>query len=141
MRFVAPELSAGPVMSPTNEASDVYSLAMTIYALGTGLLPFHETYSDYTASQMAKAGARPSRVLLGGLTQAENGNLLGLLTGMWEHEPASRPSVFAVRKDVVLYGLMPLSPGAPRDDWQVLANTHVPLALDLSLSLTLAHER
>lgn len=54
-RFVAPELSAGPEKFRINEASDIYSLAMTIYALGTGLPPFHHL-SIHAATRAAELG-------------------------------------------------------------------------------------
>lgn len=62
LRFVAPEILKG--IQRVNEASDVYSLAMTIYALGTGKRPFHDIFADYAASRAAEDGKRPSRTYL-----------------------------------------------------------------------------
>lgn len=49
-RYVAPELEAGMVLSST-EPSDIYSFAMTIIALGTGVKPFFDIERDLEAAQ------------------------------------------------------------------------------------------
>lgn len=59
MRFVAPEILKGE--KRTDEASDVYSLAMTIYTIATGKWPFHEIHNPWAVSRAAEEGRRPSR--------------------------------------------------------------------------------
>lgn len=137
LRFVAPELSAGPARFRINEESDVYSLAMTIYALGTGLAPLHDIGSDFAASREAEKGKRPSKfhssvsspspsaseldaredamalLCLGGLTEVESELVWLLLIQMWDQDPSSRPSMSHVRKAMALNGLIPLSSSPP----------------------------
>lgn len=142
-RFVAPELSSGTELFRSNEASDVYSLAMTIYTLGTGLKPFHHFKHWLPALQAAQSGKRPSKFVssgsrlplvsdidvhegaqdilcMGGLTAAASHYIWALLIPMWHHDPSSRPSVPAVRKEMALHGLIPqlLSPPQPPSDSQ-----------------------
>lgn len=112
LRFVAPELSSGSERFRTNEASDVYSLAMTIYALGSGLVPFHDIKNEFAASRAAEAGNRPSTaqisnmVFLTGHAQAGIEELVIQITQMWDGNPDLRPSVAVIREEVLLSGLM-----------------------------------
>lgn len=136
-RFIAPELSSGTELFRSNEASDVYSLAMTIYTLGTGLKPFHYFKHWLPALQAARSGERPSKfvssgsslpsvsnsdtredaqdiVCLGGLTVTASQYIWGLLIPMWDNEPSSRPSVSVVRAGMGRYGLIPQSVSPPQ---------------------------
>lgn len=135
-RFLAPELSAGPEQFRINEASDIYSLAMTIYALGTGLVPFHDLKGDFAASRSAEEGIRPSSfrnsmspdvrpnsealsdhnratISLGGLTQKDSELVWKLMIQMWDNDPLMRPSVSVVRREMALNGLISPLPRSP----------------------------
>src|ERR1700733_3160441 len=59
-RFIAPEISPEKDDIRVNEQSDIYSLAMTIYALGTKSPPFKDV-KPHHARRMAAKGDRPSK--------------------------------------------------------------------------------
>ncbi|KAF8323413.1 kinase-like protein, partial [Clavulina sp. PMI_390] len=105
VRFVSPELSRGPDHFRSNEASDIYSLAMTIYSLGVGKKPLWNTELDKKAAKLAEQGMRPGFGIdsmddletFGGLGAAPSWILWTLLRQMWKHEPTERIAVSAVR--------------------------------------------
>jgi len=116
-RFIAPEISAADPDFRTNEPADIYSLAMTIYALGVGSVPFEELKNCRAADDAARRGVRPSsRDSLGGLTTADTKLLWFLLTKMWDHDPQRRPTASVIR-DEILWLLpnrhLPLPGGSP----------------------------
>ncbi|KAF8309876.1 kinase-like protein, partial [Clavulina sp. PMI_390] len=100
LRFIAPELSRGPEQFRSNEASDVYSLAMTIYSLGVCKVPLWDTANDRQAVKLLEEGKRPGYDLdlqsvtdverFGGLEDSSNLKLWSLLRQMWVHDPAER---------------------------------------------------
>jgi serine/threonine protein kinase len=94
LRFVAPEIRDGEDGYRINEMSDIYSLAMTIYTLGTRSLPYENTRNDYAASRAAAEGRRPSkRGSLGGLPMDDTELLWSLMESMWNHNPQLRPTI------------------------------------------------
>src|ERR1700733_9280834 len=99
-RFVAPEISSG-LEDRVNEKSDIYSLALTIYALGTLSLPFGDI-REAAACKAAQEGARPQKCdSLGGLTTEETTYLWLLLERMWNHDPQHRPTASVARDGVI----------------------------------------
>ena len=107
-RFIAPEISSG-MESRINERSDIYSLAMTIYALGTRSMPFTRIANDMAACQAARAGERPQKPdSLGGLTVNDTAFLWVLMEGMWNHIPPLRPMVSTIRDEIMRSDLTPL---------------------------------
>jgi len=100
-RFVAPEISSG-AEDRINEKSDVYSLAMTIYALGTRSLPFERIDRDAAACRAAQKGERPQKCdSVGGLTIGETAPLWSVMERMWNPDPQRRPTVSIARDDIV----------------------------------------
>ena len=99
-RFVAPEISSG-LEDRVNEKSDIYSLAVTIYALGTLSLPFGGI-REAAACKAVQEGARPQRrSLLGGLTTEETAYLWFLLERMWNHDPQRRPTASVAQDETI----------------------------------------
>lgn len=108
-RFIAPEISSG-LEARINEKSDVYSLAMTIYALGARSMPFGHIDRDIVACRAAREGERPQQCdSLGGLTTEETAHLWSLLERMWSHNPRCRPTVSSARDETMRTGQMCLS--------------------------------
>ena len=106
-RFLAPEI-CDPEAEETriNESSDIYSLAMTIYALGTRSMPFADL-TNGRARQAAVRGERPSKPdSLGGLTADDTKFLWSLMERMWNGRPELRPIIASVRdimKDIPMW--------------------------------------
>lgn len=103
LRFLPPELTLGDDdgLFRTNEASDIYAFAMTIYSLGTQASPFKEITNEFSAAQAAQQGRRPhipSR--LGGMDENRSGRLMQLVVAMWNHDPLLRPTARKVGSDV-----------------------------------------
>ena len=95
--------------SRINERSDIYSLAMTIYALGTMSKPFTHIANDMAACQAARVGERPQIPnSLGGLAINDTAFLWSLMEGMWNHSPLCRPTVSTIRHEIMQNGLTPL---------------------------------
>jgi serine/threonine protein kinase len=85
-RFIAPEIYSGEETC-VNERSAIYSLAMTIYALGTKSLPFGDL-NELAAAHEAAKGKRPSKQdSLGGLNAEDTQLLWSLVERMWDQEP------------------------------------------------------
>src|ERR1700733_14001612 len=92
-RFVAPEISSR-TQERINEKSDIYSLAMTIYALGTRSSPLGHIRDGADACRAAQEGERPQKPdSLGGLTKEETQCLWALMERMWCPNPELRPTV------------------------------------------------
>lgn len=74
LRYLAPELNFDDEDLRANEASDIYSLGMVIYAMGTGNPPCNNHRKELRAALAAQLGERPIRpTALGDL----NGPALG----------------------------------------------------------------
>ena len=96
--------------SRQDEHSDVYSLAMTIYALGVQSEPFDQLSDAYSVASAVERGKRPSKCdSLGGLTSNETDKLWSLITKMWHHESWGRPTATHARDTFIQEGLS-LSP-------------------------------
>ncbi|KAF8304818.1 kinase-like protein [Clavulina sp. PMI_390] len=115
LRFLSPELSRGPDQFRTNEASDIYSLAMTIYSLGVGKVPLWEIERDIQAVKLLEEGRRPgpesnarsseTMESLGDLDAVSTLKLWSLLGQMWVHEPEERITIAVVSR-----ALLPMLP-------------------------------
>ena len=98
VRFVAPESWSSQRPHRINEASDTYSLAMTIYALGTRLRPFSEYNHDFAVVNVVQSGTRPTQPeSLGGLPPCETAELWKIMSSMWAQDPHRRPSMHLVK--------------------------------------------
>lgn len=87
--FVAPEIYSADILRSA-ESCDVYSLAITIYVLGTNTRgnPFG---AEGRSTHVAMSGWRPPCPdSLGGLDKQDTGLLYGLLRRMWSSHPAAR---------------------------------------------------
>lgn len=92
LRYLAPELSIGPSIFRTTQATDLYSFSMTIMQLGTLSEPFSEKYEHpFAAAIAAQRGERPEMPQsLAGLPDAATRALWGLLGDMWAQDPTKR---------------------------------------------------
>jgi serine/threonine protein kinase len=109
-RFLAPEIYKAEDDTRINESSDIYSLAMTIYALGTRSLPF-AGLKNWAACSAAARGERPSkRNSLGGLMTDDSELLWSLMERMWDGRPEIRPTISCVRNEIMKSSLMRLEP-------------------------------
>jgi len=98
VRFVAPELWSGQRPLRINEASDTYSLAMTIYALGTHRRPLFKYDNDFAVVNAIQTGARPEQPeSLGGLPPHKTEELWKIMSAMWAQDPDRRSSMHLVK--------------------------------------------
>ena len=101
LRYVAPELEMGLALSYINEASDIYSLGMTICALASFDHPFPNIADAHEAASAARCGRRPAKPPETRLLDNEQtDSLWSLLEKMWSQEPDNRPSVVQVEYDL-----------------------------------------
>ncbi|CAE6453810.1 unnamed protein product [Rhizoctonia solani] len=106
MRWSAPELIIGS--GPQSKAADVYALAMTIYEIMTGTLPYDgklEHTIIYMVTTKKEPPERPCTIPI----SHEGGNeLWELLLRCWSFEPEARPSAIetaTILKTIKLDGL------------------------------------
>ncbi|KAF8307623.1 hypothetical protein DL93DRAFT_1998558 [Clavulina sp. PMI_390] len=107
----------GPEIFRSNETSDIYALAMTIYSLGVGMKPLWGVSSDSKAAKLMEHGQRPNPAstsqsfddleVFCGLSAASSWILWSLLGQMWIHEPTERITASKAREELVLSGLCP----------------------------------
>lgn len=100
-RFLAPELSSGPTVFRTSQASDVYGLSMTFLALFTRKLPFDEYPREMEAMRAAERGIRPKRPQSLPFPGALANDIWSLLEEMWAHEALDRPTSAQVEERIV----------------------------------------
>jgi len=98
-RWFAPELLGEHPLISTR--SDIYSFAMTVLELMTGERPFVEIRKAPSIPTAVASGQRPMRpldpaVVNRGLDDA----LWALLVRCWAQEPAERPSIVEVGKEL-----------------------------------------
>lgn len=96
LRYLAPELSFGPESFRTTEASDIYSLSMTLFCLLTLCTPFEDYRNDMAAADAARRGVRPRKVERSRFLTSAFGMLWELLESMWAENGFIRPSVWTV---------------------------------------------
>ncbi|CAE6517443.1 unnamed protein product [Rhizoctonia solani] len=106
MRWSAPELIIGSGLQ--SKAADVYALAMTIYEIMTGTLPYNgklEHTIIYMVTTKKEPPERPCTIPI----SHEGGNKLWeLLLCCWSFEPEARPSAIetaTILKSITLDGL------------------------------------
>ena len=92
LRFLAPELSCGRETFRTTTASDVYSLAMTLFNLSTLCLPFEELDNEWAAAHAVRQGQRPRRVSAPRFLSGYFSMLWDLMVMMWDHDAPARPA-------------------------------------------------
>lgn len=86
--------------------SDIYSLAMTIYALGTLSQPSAGLPSDFDVARAVRRRQRPSKPdSLGGLRADDTTLLWHLLEKMWHHDPKQRLTISVARSELMQNGL------------------------------------
>lgn len=101
LRYAAPELEMGSARSRTNQASDVYSLAMTFLALASFEHPFPDIEVAHEAASAARSGKRPTKLHeMQLLNSRQIEHLWLLLEKMWLHEPENRLSVAQVEDEL-----------------------------------------
>ena len=99
LRYLAPEIC--PAEEEDLRTTDIYSLAMTIYTLGTRSQPFGDI-KESSACRAAREGRRPSKpALLGWLMKDEADPLWSLIERMWDQQPRFRPPISTVRHEVL----------------------------------------
>jgi len=104
-RFIAPEIYNAEDVS-ADMPSDIYSLAMTIYALGTLSQPSAGLPSDFDVARAVQRRRRPSKPdSLGGLRADDTKLLWPLLEKMWHHDPKQRPTISVARSALMQNGL------------------------------------
>ncbi|KAF8296901.1 kinase-like protein, partial [Clavulina sp. PMI_390] len=102
-RFLAPELTDSPdAKFRTTSQSDIYSLAMLLFYMGTGERPFSQIELEWKVAVASVGGNRPemptsSRIVIPQMMKESFWSLLGK---MWAHEPANRPTSGDVLKQV-----------------------------------------
>ena len=112
-RFIAPEIPTRKITRRINKQSDIYSLAMTIYALGTKHPPFTDMTPGH-ARREAQKGRRPSKPnTLGGLSVEYTQRLWSLMEKMWDPDPQLRPTIVTARDEIAKSGIMNLEQGPP----------------------------
>ncbi|KAF8317398.1 kinase-like protein [Clavulina sp. PMI_390] len=94
LRFLAPELHAAQVEHfRSSQESDIFALGMTYFQAWTGQPPFSDIKNELRVAAILEQGQRPmepSKCFA--LDPRVKAVLWVLLTKMWEHEPAQRPS-------------------------------------------------
>lgn len=114
-RFVAPELTSAIVEHPT-VTSDVYSLAMTIFTLGSGSLPW-PSKNNLQAVAAAEQGERPDcPSAFCGLDTEYTAVLYSILSRMWVKDPTSRCQAEIVEREIMGLRSQPRSDNYNRTD-------------------------
>jgi len=108
LRFIAPEIFLGKDDTCVDQQSDIYSLAMTIYALGTRSPPFQDK-EGFRACRAAADGERPPKpASLGGLTVEHTEFLWVLMQTIWHQDPQRRPTISDARNSILQSDVMNL---------------------------------
>ena len=97
------ELSRGD-LTPYNEATDIYSLAMTIIEIYTSSSPFHQQRHDYDVEVALSVQARPSRPDVVGDLHGIDDYLWDIIQECWAQEPSHRPSASDVKQRLDAHG-------------------------------------
>lgn len=112
IRYMAPELDPlEPSNFRSNEASDVYALAMTIYSLGTTKHPMEEMGNGAFIAAMRRKERPPFPATLGGMDSGRTIRLMELIGSMWTdiNAPKPRPSMTHVCSEIDLLRRVDLS--------------------------------
>lgn len=90
---MAPELLAGEENFRTSPASDIFSLSMTFLSTWTREVPFAELPNNRKVEAAIRSGRRPGKPVADiDLSPAMEQEFWLLLTDMWAHDAANRPS-------------------------------------------------
>ncbi|KAF9504625.1 hypothetical protein BS47DRAFT_1354984 [Hydnum rufescens UP504] len=102
LRYLAPEVFLGQVLR-VNVTTDIYSLALTIWALASSELPFAHLPNEFLIPTRVERGERPPLPTMIGTfhSQSEAGKLIwGLLEQMWHQDPNNRPPMTLVKEKI-----------------------------------------
>jgi len=93
VRFMAPELLAGPERFRTSLPSDIFSLSMIFFSTWAHALPFAEIANEHAVERHIRKGQRPKRPTTHrGLRPEMEEEFWQLIENMWAPIPSSRPS-------------------------------------------------
>ncbi|KAF8306453.1 kinase-like protein, partial [Clavulina sp. PMI_390] len=120
LRYMAPELVENDTPeSSTTEKSDIFTLAMTFFALCSYSHPFTDV-NELEAMLLLQHGERPANLKFAvAMPESVKQILWKLIKEMWAHEPASRPSSGSIldRLTAIFEGkIATLKQIAPADD-------------------------
>ena len=87
--YIAPEVIAG---KPTTKASDIYSVAILMWEISSGQIPFSNYEHDYYLAMNIINGIRP-RIILGTPPEYER-----LMKQCWDADPLKRPDAITIKK-------------------------------------------
>ncbi|XP_028406855.1 leucine-rich repeat serine/threonine-protein kinase 1-like [Dendronephthya gigantea] len=123
--FQAPEVRTG---STYNEKVDIFSFAMLIYEILSGLRPFHECRCSAQIKKALRRGERPS--LQQNYLDSEIPELETLMTKCWKESAVARPSAEAVldlMEDSSFLCLNRIMPYADQQPWNSIT-AFIPLS-------------
>jgi serine/threonine protein kinase len=102
IRWLAPELLDQEFprgdLTPYNEATDIYSLAMTTIEIYTSSSPFHHLRYDANVEVALSDEGRPSRPEAGEVSDGIDDFVWDIIQECWAQEPRHRPSACDVRQ-------------------------------------------
>ncbi|XP_029310150.1 receptor-interacting serine/threonine-protein kinase 1 isoform X1 [Cottoperca gobio] len=88
LSYMAPE-HLQSINTASTEKSDVYSFAIVVWVILTGIEPYANARSDEHISQCVRNGDRPAENLIPSNTPVE---IVQLMKRCWEHNPLQRPT-------------------------------------------------
>ncbi|KAF9510655.1 hypothetical protein BS47DRAFT_1407121, partial [Hydnum rufescens UP504] len=103
-RYLAPEVFLGQVVR-ANVATDIYSLALTIWELASFELPFSHLSHAFLVPRQVERGDRPPLPPMIGTFDSQSGagkRIWGLLQQMWHQDPKNRPHMMLVKGEIDL---------------------------------------
>jgi serine/threonine protein kinase len=103
LRYLAPEVFSGEVPR-ANVATDIYSLALTIWELASSEPPFSHLNGFLVLARVSKGERPPMPTMIGTFdNQSEAGKAIwGLLVQMWSQDPENRPPMKLVKEKIDL---------------------------------------
>jgi len=92
VRFLAPELLAGPERFRTSVPSDIFSLSMIFFSTWAHAVPFAKITNEHAVEKHIRTGQRPTRPTTHVRLHPEvEENLWQLIENMWAPDPSVRP--------------------------------------------------
>ncbi|EXX60496.1 Ypk1p [Rhizophagus irregularis DAOM 197198w] len=91
LRYIAPEVIAGKGYT---RASDIYSIAMTMWEVSSGQPPFANYEDDYNLAMDIVNGMRPKIISGTPLKYKE------LMEQCWDADPTKRPGIYTIRDKI-----------------------------------------
>jgi serine/threonine protein kinase len=101
LRYLAPEVCSGEVPR-ANVATDIYSLALTIWELAASELPFAHLNGFLVLARVLKGERPPMPTMIGTFdNQSEAGKAIwDLLVQMWSQYPKYRPPIGFIKEEI-----------------------------------------